>query len=51
MLELGPVEDGGVEVVSGLACRGVLEVELVVVLVVEEVKDVEAVDDLVLDEL
>ena len=43
------VED--VEVVSELLCGGVLEVEVAITLVVEEADDVEAVDELELDEL
>lgn len=43
------VED--VEVVSELLCGGVLEVEIAITLVVEEADDVEAVDELELDEL
>ena len=48
------VEDVGledVEVVSGLLCGGVLEVEIAITLVVEEADDAEAVDELELDEL
>lgn len=43
------VED--VEVVSELLCGGVLEVKIAITLVVEEADDVEAVDELELDEL
>lgn len=48
------VEDVGVEdveVVSELPCGAVLEVEVAITLVVEEADDVEAVDELELDEL
>ena len=49
VLELAVVGDG--EVVSELLCGGVLEVEVVITLIGEGDDDVEAVDELELDEL
>ena len=54
VLELARVGDAGegdVEVVSELFCGSVLAIELAIVLVGEEVDDVEAVDEIVLEEL
>ena len=42
---------GDVGVASELFCEGVLEAELAITVLVEEVDDVKAVDELVLDEL
>ena len=50
LLLAGGAVAGDVRVVSELVC-GALNVELAIVLVVEEVDDVEAVDELELDEL
>lgn len=50
LLLVGDAVAGDVRVVSELVCSA-LKVELAIVLVVEEVDDVEAVDELEVDEL
>lgn len=54
VLGLALVGDGGeglVEVVSEILCEGILDIEFAIVLIIEEVNDIEAADEPMLDEV